>query len=209
MKVKEECWPKIQHLKKLRSWHLVPSLMASRWGKSGNSDRFYILGSKITVDSDCSHEIKTLAHWKKSMTNSDSVLKKQRYHFADKVNIVKTIVFPVLMYRYESWTIKKSESWRIDAFELWFWRRLLRLSWTSRRSNQLILKEINPDYSLEGQMLKLKLQYFGHLMRRADSLGKKKCWERLRAGGEGGDRGWDGWMALPAQWTWVWANSGR
>ena len=113
-----------------------------------------------------------------------------------------------VMYGCESWTIKKAEHQRIDAFELWCWRRLLRVPWTARRSNQSILKEISPGCSLVGLMLKLKLQYFGHLMRRADSLEKTRCWERLRAGGEGDDRGWDGWMASPTQWTWVWVNSG-
>ena len=127
-----------------------------------------------------------------------------------KVHIVKAMVFPVVTYRCESWTIKKAEGWRIDAFELWCWRRLLRVPWTARRSNQSILKEINPEYSLEGLMLKLKLQYFGHLMPRDDSL-EKRPWfgERLKVEGEGGNRGWDGWMASPIQWTWVWANSGR
>ena len=105
-------------------------------------------------------------------------------------------------------TIKKAEHRRIDVFELWCWRRLLRVPWTARRSNQSILKEISPGCSLEGLMLRLKLQYFGHLMRRADSLEKTWCWERLRAGGEGDDRGWDGCMASPTQWTWVWENSG-
>ena len=108
-----------------------------------------------------------------------------------------------------SWTIKNVEYWRIDAFELWCWRRLLRVPWTARRSNQSILKEITPEYSLEGLMLKLKLQYFGHLMRRTDSFEKPWCWETLKAGGEGEDRGRDGWNASPTQWTWVWASSGR
>ena len=122
--------------------------------------------------------------------------------------LVKAMVFPVVMYGCESWTIKKAEHWRIDAFELWCWRRLLRVPWTARKSNQSILKEISPGCSLERLMLRLKLQYFGYLMRRADSLGKPWCWERLRAGGEGDDRGWDCWMASPTQWTWVWVNSG-
>ena len=112
------------------------------------------------------------------------------------------------MYGCESWTIKKAEHWRIDAFELWYWRRLLRVTWTARRSNQSILKETSPGCSLEGLMLKLKLQYFGHLMQRADSFERLWCWERLRAGGEGDDRGWDGWMASPTQWAWVWVDSG-
>ena len=112
------------------------------------------------------------------------------------------------MYGCESWTIKKTEHWRIDAFELWCCRRLLRVTWTARRSNQSILKEINPEYSLEGLMLKLKLQYFGHLKWRADSFEKTLMLGRLKAGGGGDDRGCDGWMASPTQWTWVWVNSG-
>ena len=120
-----------------------------------------------------------------------------------KVHLVKAMVFPVVMYGCESWTVKKAEHWRTDAFELWCWRRLLRVPWTTRRSNQSILKEISPGCSMEGLMLKLKLQHSGHLMWRADSFG----WERLRAGREGDDRGWDGWMASLTQWTWVWVNS--
>ena len=113
------------------------------------------------------------------------------------------------MYRCESWTVKKAESRRIDGFELWCWRRLLRVPWAARRSNQSILKEISPGISLEGLMLKLKLQYFGHLMWRVDSLEKPWCWEGLGSGEEGDDRGWDGWMASRTRWTWVWVNSGR
>ena len=111
------------------------------------------------------------------------------------------------MYGWESWTIKKAEWWRIDAFELWCWGRLLRFPWTARRSNQSFLKEISPGCSLVGLMLKVKLQYFGHLMQGADSFEKTWCWEWLRAGGEGDNRGWDGWMTSPTQWTWVWVNS--
>ena len=117
--------------------------------------------------------------------------------------------FPVVMYGCESWTIKKAEHRRIAAFELWCWRRLLRVPWTARRSNQSILKEISPGCSLEGLMLRLKLQYFGHLMPRADSFVKTLMLERWKAGGDGDDRGWDGWMASPTQWRWVWASSGR
>ena len=115
--------------------------------------------------------------------------------------------FPVVMYGCESWTMKKSECHRIDAFELWCWWRFLRVPWTARRSNQSILKEVSPEYSLEGRMLKLKLQFFGHLIWRTDSLGKIWCWERLKAG-EGDNRGWDVWMASLAWWTWVWESSG-
>ena len=125
-----------------------------------------------------------------------------------KVHLVKAIVFPVVTYGCESWTIKKAEHRRIDAFQLWCWRRLLRVPWTARRSNQSILKEISPGCSLKGLMLKLKLQYFGHLMQRTDSLEKTLMLERLKEGGEGDDRGWNGWMASPTQWTWVWVDSG-
>ena len=117
------------------------------------------------------------------------------------------MVFPVVMYGCESWTIKKAECWRIDDFELWCWRRLLRVPWTARRSNQSILKEISLEYSLEGLMLKLKLQYLGHLMWRTDSL-KTLMPARLKVGGEWDNRGSDGWTASPTQWTWVWVSSG-
>ena len=134
---------------------------------------FLFLGSKITEDSDCSHEIKRcLLLGRKAMTNLENILKSRDVTLPTKVHLVKAMVFPVVMYGCESWTIKKAERWRIDAFELWCWRRLLGAPWTARRSNQSILKVINPEYSLEGLMLKLKLQYFGHLMRRAESLEK-------------------------------------
>ena len=134
---------------------------------------FIFLGSKITEDGDCSHEIKRcLLFGRKAMTNIDGILKSRDITLLIKVHLVKTMVFPVVMYGYESWTIKKAKCQRIDVFELWCWRRLVRVPWTSRRSNQSILKEINPEYSLEGLMLNLKLQYCGHLMQRADSLEK-------------------------------------
>ena len=122
------------------------------------------------------------------MTDLDSILKRRDITLPTKVHLVKTMVFPVVMYGCESWTIKKDEH-RIDASEMWCWKRLLRVPWTARKSNQLILKEISPEYSLEGLMLKLKPQYFGHLMQRASSLGRPSCWEKLKARGEGGDRG--------------------
>ena len=125
-----------------------------------------------------------------------------------KVRLVKAMVFPVVLYGCESWTIKKAECWRIDAFELWCWRRLLRVPWTARRSTQSILKEISPEYSLEGLMLKLKLQYFGHLMWRTNSFEKTLMLWKIAGGGEGDYRGWDGWMASPTWWTWVWVDSG-
>ena len=142
------------------------------------------------------------------MTNLDSVLRSRDNTLPTKVHLVKGMVFPVVMYGCESWTIKKAERQKTDAFELWCWRRILRVPWTARRSNQSILKEIGPEYSLKGLMLKLKSQYFGHLMWRTDSLEKTWCWERLRAGGEGDNRGWDDWMASLTQWTWVKVNSG-
>ena len=134
---------------------------------------FILGGSKITADGDCSHEIKRcLLLGRKVMTNLDSILKSRDITLLTKVCLVKAMVFPVIMYRCECWTIKKAEHQRIDAFELWCWRRLLRVPWTARRSNQSILKEISPVYSLEGLMLKLKLQYFGHLIGRTDSSEK-------------------------------------
>ena len=134
---------------------------------------FIFLGSKITADSDCSHEIKRhLFLGRKVMTNLDSRFKSRDITLSAKVRLVKAMVFPVVMYRCESWTVKKAECRRIDAFELWCWRRLLRVPWTARRSNQSILKEISPGCSLEGLMLKLKLQYFGHLVQKVDSLEK-------------------------------------
>ena len=165
--------------------------MANRWVKSGNSDRFYFVVSKITADGDCSHEIKRcLFLGRKVMTNLDSILKSRDITLLIKVHLINAMVFPVIMYGCESWTIKKVECRRIDAFELWCWRRLLRVPWTARRSNQLILKEINSEYSLEGLML--KLQYFGHLMWRANSLEKTLMLGKIEGKREGGGRGWDG-----------------
>ena len=152
---------------------------------------FIFGGSKITADGDCRHEIKRrLLLGRKVMTNLDSILKSRDITLPTKVHLVKTMVFPEVMYGCESWTVKKAECRRIDAFELWGWRRLLRVPWTARRSNQSILKEISPGYSLEGLMLKLKLQYFGHLMRRVDSLEKT-----LMLGGIG-DRRKRGWQKM-------------
>ena len=144
------------------------------WEIDGETVRdFILLASKITADGDCSHEIKRhLLLERKVMTDRDSILKSTTINLPTKVHLVKAMVFLVVMYRCESWTIKKAEHQRIDVFELWCWRRFLRVPWTARRSNQSILKEITPEYSLEGLMLKLKLQYFGHLMGRTDSLEK-------------------------------------
>ena len=170
---------------------------------------FIFLGSKITADGDYSHEIKRrLLLGRKVTTNLDSILKSGDITLPTKVRLVKAMVFPVVMYGCESWTIKKAEHRRTGAFEMWCWRRLLRVPWTARRSKQAILKEISPGCPLEGLMLKLELQYFGYLMRRADSFEKTLMLERLTAGGEGDNRGWDGWMASPTQWTWVWETLG-
>ena len=165
--------------------------MANRWVKNGNRD-FIFLGSKIIADGDYSHEIKRcLFLGRKAMTNLDSMLKSRDITLPTKVHLIKAMVFPVVMYGWESWTIKKADRQRIDAFELWCWRRFLRVCQTARRSNQSILKEISPECSLEGLMLKLKLQYFGHLMRRAGSLektlmlgkiegGRRRGWQKMR-----------------------------
>ena len=147
--------------------------MGNRWGNVETVSDFIFLGSKITADGDCSHEIKRrLLLGKKVMINLDSIFKSRDITLPTNVRLVKAMVFPVVMYGYESWTVKKAAGRKIDAFELWCWRRLLRVPWTARRSNQSILKEISPGCSLEGMMLKLKLQYFGLLIRRVDSLEK-------------------------------------
>ena len=164
----------------------------------------------MTANGDFHHEVKRRSLLgRKVMTNPDSILKSRDITLPTNVHLVKAMVFPVVMYGYESWTMKKAECWIIDAFELWCWRRLLRVPWTARRSNLSILKEISPECSLEGLMLKLKLQYFGHLMWRTDSFERPWCWKRLKVGGKGDDRGWgwDGWMATLIQQTWVWVNS--
>ena len=143
------------------------------------------------------------------MTNLDSILKSRDITLPTKVCVVKAMVFPVARYGCESWTVKKAEHWRIDAFELWCWRRLLRVPWTTRRSNQSILKEISSEYSLEGLMFKLKLQYLGHLLQRTDSFEKILVLGKIEGGRRSGRRGWDVWMASPTQWPWVGVNSGR
>jgi len=162
---------------------------------------FIFLGSKITACGDFSHEIKRcLLLGRKVMTNLDSILKSRDSTLLTKVHLVKAMVFPVVMYGCESWTIKKAERRRIDSFELWCWRRLLRVPWTARRSNQSLLKEISPGCSLEGLMLKLKLQYFGYLIQKPTHWKRPWCWERLKAGGEEDDRRWDGWTTSLTQW---------
>ena len=169
---------------------------------------FILGGSKITVDGDCSHGIKRHLHpGRKAMTNLDSIRKSRHIILPTKVRLVKAIVFLVVTYGCESWSIKKAECWRIDAFELWCQRRLLRVLCTARRSNQSILKEICPEYSLEGLMLNLKLQYFDNLMWRTDPLAKTPMLGKI----EGGRRGWQRmrWLdGIIDSWTWVWVNSG-
>ena len=152
-------------------------------------------------------EIKRLLE-RKAMTNLDSILKSRDITLPTKVRLVKATVFPVAMYGYKSWTVKKAEHQRIHAFELWYWRRLLRVPWTARRSNQSILKEISPGYSLEGLMLSLSSKTLATWLEELTHWKKPWCWERLKAGGEGDHRGWDGWTASPTQWTWAWVNSG-
>ena len=179
-------------------------------GETMETETFCGRGSKIIADGDCSHEIKgCLLLRRKVMTILDSILKSRGITFPVKVLVVKTMVFPVVMYGCESWTIENTEHQRIDGSELWSWRRLLRVPWTARKSNQSLLQEIGPEYSLEGLMLKLKFQYFGHLMQRTESLEKtlmlwkiefrrRRGWQRMR---------W--FLASSTQWTCVWASSGH
>ena len=185
-------WFETQHSKNQDHGIWSHHFMANTWEKKETVADFIFLGSKITADSDCSHEIKRhLLLGRKVMTNLDSIFKSRDIILPTKVHLLKAMVFPVVMYGCESWTVKKALHWKIDAFEVWCWRRLLRVPWTARRCNQSILKEISPGISLEGMMLKLKLQYFGHLMLRVDSLEKtlmlgviggrrRRGWQRIR-----------------------------
>ena len=184
MKVKEES-EKVGFNLNIQKTKIMASGPIASWEIDGETVSDFILGgSRITVDDECSHEIKRrLLLGRKFMTNLDGIFKSRDITLPTKVRLVKAMIFPVVMYGCESWTVKKAEHQRIDAFELWCWRRLLRVPWTARRSNQSILKEISPGISLEAMMLKLKLQYFGHLMERADSLEKT-----LMLGGIGGSR---------------------
>ena len=184
MKVKEES-EKVGLKLNIQKMKIMASGPITSWEIDGETVSDFILGdSKITADGDCSHKIKRrLLLGRKVMTNLDSIFKSRDITSPTNVHLVKAMVFPVVMYGCESWTVRKAESRRIDAFELWCWRRLLRVPWTARRSNQSIVKEISPGISLEGMMLKLKLQYFGHLMQRVGSLEKT-----LMLGGIGGRR---------------------
>ena len=210
MKVKEES-EKAGLKLIIQNMKIMVSGLISSWQIDGETVEtvrdFIFLGSIITSDGDCSHEIKRcLLPGRKAVIKLDRILRSRDITLLTEVCLVKAMVFPVVMYGCEIWTIKKAEHQRIDAFELWCWRRLLRVPWTARRSNKPILKEISPEYSLEGLMLKPKLQYFGHLMGRSDSLEnililgktegrKRRGQQRMR------------WMVSLTQWTWVWASS--
>ena len=209
MKVKEES-EKVGLKLNIQKTKIMASGPITSWEIDGETVEVtdFILGSsQITADGNCSRETERhLLLGRRTRTNLDSILKNRDITWLTKVHLVKAMVFPVVMYGYE---LDYKESWvpKTDASELWCWRRLLRVPWTARRSNPFILKEISPEYSLEGLMLKLKLQYFGHLMQRTDSFEKTLMLGKIEGGRQRGDRGWDGWMASPTQWTWVWVNS--
>ena len=193
MKVKEES-EKVGLELNIQKTKIMASGPITSWQIDGETMEtvtdFILGGSKSTADGDCSHEIKRrLLLGRKAMTSLDSTLKSRNITLPTKVLLVKAVIFPVVMYGCESWTIKKAERRRVDTLEIWCWRRLLRVPWTARRSNQSILKEISPKYSLEGLMLNLKLQYFGHLMQRADSFEKTLMLEKIEGRRRGDDRG--------------------
>ena len=212
MKVKEES-EKVGLKLNIQKMKIMASGPITSWQMDGETvetvSDFIFGGSKITADGDCSHEIKRcLLLGRKVTTNLDNIFKSRDITLPTKVCLVKAMVFPVVMYGCESWTVKKAECQRIDAFELWYWRKLLRVPWTARRSNQSILQEISPGISLEGMMLKLKLHTSATWCEELTHWKRLWCWEGLGAGGKGDDRGWDSWMASPTRWTWVWVNSG-
>ena len=178
--------------------------MASRWGNNGTSETLFWGAPKSLQMVTAAMKLRHLLLGRKVVTNLDSILKSRDIILPTKIHLVKAMVFPVVLCGCDSWTIKKAEHWRIDAFQACCWRRLLRVPWTAGRSNQSILKKISPEYSLEGLTLKLKYQY---LMRKNDSLEKTLMPVKIE-GGEGDDRGWDAWMVSLTQWTWVWVNSG-
>ena len=200
MKLKEESEKVVLKLN-IQKTKLMAFGPISWWQIHGETLDCIFSGSKITADGDCRHEIKRhLLLGRKANTNLENILKSRAITLPTKVHLVKAIVFPVVIYGCESHTLKKAECRKTDAFELWCWRRLLRVPWTTRRSNQSIRKEISPEYSLEELMLKLKFQYFVNLMRRADSFEKTLMLRKIN-----GRR----WMASPTQWTWVWTSSRR
>ena len=182
--------------------------MANRWGNSGKSDRLYFWGFQNHCRWWLQPWIKRcLLLGRKAITNLDNILKSRGITLPTKVCLVKAMVFPVVMYGCESWTIKKAEHQRIDAFELWWWRRLLRVPWTARRSNQSILKEVSPEY-WKDWCWSWNSNTLATWCKQMTPWKRPWCWERLKAGGEGDNRGWDGWMASLTWWTWVWVNSG-
>ena len=177
-------------------------------GNNGNSGWLYLWGSIITADGDCSQIKRCLLLGRKVMTNLDSILKSRDLTLPSKVRLVKAMVFPVVMYGIESWTVKKAEYWRIYAFELWCWRRLLRIPWTSRRSIQSILKEISPGFHWKDWCWSWNSKTSATSLEELTHWKRLWCLEGLGAGGEVDDRGWDGWMASLTRWAWVWVNSG-
>ena len=211
IKVKEES-EKVGLKLNIQKTKIMASSPITSWQIDGETMKtvrgFIVLGSKITANGDFSHEIERhLLLGRKVMTNLDSILRTKDITLPTKVCLVKVMVFPIVMYGCESWTIKKGEHWIIDAFELWCWRRLLRVPWIAGRSNQSILKEISPEYSWKGLVLKLKLQYLATWCEELTPWKIPWCWERLKAGGKGDNGGWDGWMASLVQWTWLWVSS--
>ena len=183
--------------------------MANRQGNGGNSDRLHLFGLPKSLQMVTSHEIKRcLLLGRKVMTNLDSIWKRRNTILPTKVPLVKAMIFPVVMYGCESWTIKKAEARRIDTFELWCWRKLLRVPWTARRCNQSILKELRPECSLEADA-EANSNTLATWCEELTHLKRPWCWEILQVGGDGDDRGWGDWMASPTQWAWVWLNSGK
>ena len=182
--------------------------MANRWGNNWKMRGCIFWGSKITTDDDCCHEIKRcLLLGRKAMTNLDSLLKSKNITLPTKVHLVQAIVFPVVMYGCESWTIRKAECWKIDDLEPWRWRRLLRAPWTAGRSNQSILKETVLNIHWKDWCWSCNSNTLATWYEELTQLKRPWCWGRLKAGGEGDDRGWNGWMALLTRWTWVWVVS--
>ena len=212
MQVKEES-EKIDLKLNIQKTKIMASGPISSWEIDGETVEtvpdFIFLGSKITADGDCSHEIKRgLLLWRKVMTNLDSILKSRNITLPTKVHLVKAMVFPVVMYGCESWTVKKAEHRKIDAFELWCSRRLLRVPWIARRSNQSILKEISSGVHWKDWCWSWNSSTLATWCEELTHWKRPWCWEGLGAGGEGDNRGWDGWMASPIWWAWVWVNSG-
>ena len=211
MTVKEES-EKVDLKLSIQKTKIMASSPITSWQIDGETMEtatdFILGGSKITADGDCCYEIKRrLLLGRKVMTNLDSILKSREITLLTKVCLVKTMVFPVVMYGCESWTAEKAECWRVDAFELWCWGILSRVPWTSRRSSQSILKEISPEYSLKDWGWSRSSNTLATWCEELTHWKRPLCWEGLKAGREGDDRGWDGWMASPTLWTWIWVNS--